>query len=175
MLTWKLFPAATAQYFKISINGIDCRPGSFPGRVIIIKLILHLCIPCTHFHSTLVETAVKIQPEYVMPWNNLAEAYKKKKQYKYAIRTFQEALLFDPNNKLTLGGMAVLLETPQQKYGSKEKLSIAKVETAVKIQAEYVMPWNNLAKAYEKKKQYKYAIRTFQKALLFDPNKKLTL
>nr|GEV40587.1 tetratricopeptide repeat domain-containing protein PYG7, chloroplastic isoform X2 [Tanacetum cinerariifolium] len=49
-----------------------------------------------------VETAVKIQPEYVMPWNNLAEAYEKKKQYKYAIRTFQEALLFEPNNKLTL-------------------------------------------------------------------------
>lgn len=46
------------------------------------------------------ETAVKIQPGYVTAWNNLGDAYEKKKDYKSALRAFEEALLFDPNNKL---------------------------------------------------------------------------
>ncbi|GJV59417.1 tetratricopeptide repeat domain-containing protein PYG7, chloroplastic [Tanacetum coccineum] len=46
------------------------------------------------------ETAVKIQPGYVTAWNNLGDAYEKKKEYTSALRAFEEALLFDPNNKL---------------------------------------------------------------------------
>ncbi|KAI3807553.1 hypothetical protein L1987_23483 [Smallanthus sonchifolius] len=46
------------------------------------------------------ETAVKIQPGYVTAWNNLGDAYEKKKEYKSALKAFEEALLFDPNNKL---------------------------------------------------------------------------
>lgn len=46
------------------------------------------------------ETAVKIQPGYVTAWNNLGDAYEKKKDYKAALKAFEEALLFDPNNKL---------------------------------------------------------------------------
>ncbi|KVH98802.1 Tetratricopeptide-like helical, partial [Cynara cardunculus var. scolymus] len=46
------------------------------------------------------ETAVKIQPGYVTAWNNLGDAYEKKKEYKSALNAFEEALLFDPNNKI---------------------------------------------------------------------------
>ncbi|GMJ11659.1 hypothetical protein HRI_004835100 [Hibiscus trionum] len=46
------------------------------------------------------ETAVKIQPGYVTAWNNLGDAYEKKKDYKSALKAFEEALLFDPNNKI---------------------------------------------------------------------------
>lgn len=46
------------------------------------------------------ETAVKIQPGYVTAWNNLGDAYEKKKEYKSALNAFEEALLFDPNNKV---------------------------------------------------------------------------
>lgn len=46
------------------------------------------------------QTAVKIQPGYVTAWNNLGDAYEKKKEYKSALQAFEEALLFDPNNQV---------------------------------------------------------------------------
>ncbi|XP_021300059.1 uncharacterized protein LOC110428539 isoform X2 [Herrania umbratica] len=46
------------------------------------------------------ETAVKLQPGYVTAWNNLGDAYEKKKDYKSALKAFEEVLLFDPNNKV---------------------------------------------------------------------------
>ncbi|XP_022772489.1 tetratricopeptide repeat domain-containing protein PYG7, chloroplastic-like [Durio zibethinus] len=45
------------------------------------------------------ETAVKIQPGYVTAWNNLGDAYEKKKEYKSALKAFEEVVLFYPNNK----------------------------------------------------------------------------
>ncbi|TKY51534.1 ycf37 protein [Spatholobus suberectus] len=46
------------------------------------------------------ETAVKLQPGYVTAWNNLGDAYESKKEYKSALKAFEEVLLFDPNNKV---------------------------------------------------------------------------
>ncbi|KAF9617779.1 hypothetical protein IFM89_038625 [Coptis chinensis] len=46
------------------------------------------------------ETAVKVQPGYVTAWNNLGDAYEKKKDLASALKAFEEVLLFDPNNKL---------------------------------------------------------------------------
>ncbi|KAF5188177.1 Tetratricopeptide repeat domain-containing protein pyg7 protein [Thalictrum thalictroides] len=46
------------------------------------------------------ETAVKLQPGYVTAWNNLGDAYEKKKDLASALKAFEEVLLFDPNNKL---------------------------------------------------------------------------
>ncbi|KAE8677362.1 Tetratricopeptide repeat superfamily protein isoform 2 [Hibiscus syriacus] len=46
------------------------------------------------------ETAVKLQPGYVTAWNNLGDAYEKKKDYKSALKAFEEVLLFDPNNRI---------------------------------------------------------------------------
>ncbi|KAK4270737.1 hypothetical protein QN277_019511 [Acacia crassicarpa] len=46
------------------------------------------------------EKAVKLQPGYVTAWNNLGDAYEKKKEYKSALKAFEEVLLFDPNNKV---------------------------------------------------------------------------
>ncbi|GKV09033.1 hypothetical protein SLEP1_g20593 [Rubroshorea leprosula] len=46
------------------------------------------------------ETAVKLQPGYVTAWNNLGDAYEQKKDYKSALKAFEEVLLFDPNNKV---------------------------------------------------------------------------
>lgn len=46
------------------------------------------------------ETAVKLQPGYVTAWNNLGDAYEKKKDIKAALKAFEEVLLFDPNNKV---------------------------------------------------------------------------
>ncbi|KAJ6826280.1 uncharacterized protein M6B38_372700 [Iris pallida] len=46
------------------------------------------------------ETAVKLQPGYVTAWNNLGDAYEKKKDLRAALKAFEEVLLFDPNNKV---------------------------------------------------------------------------
>lgn len=46
------------------------------------------------------ETAVKLQPGYVTAWNNLGDAYEKKKDFTAALKAFEEVLLFDPNNKV---------------------------------------------------------------------------
>ncbi|KAJ4958905.1 hypothetical protein NE237_026016 [Protea cynaroides] len=49
---------------------------------------------------TQLEKAVKLQPGYVTAWNNLGDAYEKKKELKAALKAFEEVLLFDPNNKI---------------------------------------------------------------------------
>lgn len=46
------------------------------------------------------QKAVKLQPGYVTAWNNLGDALEKKKEYKPALRAYQEALQFDPANKI---------------------------------------------------------------------------
>ncbi|XXG40058.1 hypothetical protein AAC387_Pa01g0864 [Persea americana] len=46
------------------------------------------------------ERAVKLQPGYVTAWNNLGDAYEKKKDLRAALKAFEEVLLFDPNNKV---------------------------------------------------------------------------
>ncbi|KAL3503952.1 hypothetical protein ACH5RR_033793 [Cinchona calisaya] len=46
------------------------------------------------------ENALKLQPGYVTAWNNLGDAYEKKKDFKSALKAFEEVLLFDPNNKI---------------------------------------------------------------------------
>ncbi|KAL9257178.1 Tetratricopeptide repeat domain-containing protein [Drosera capensis] len=46
------------------------------------------------------QNAVRLQPGYVTAWNNLGDAYEKKKELNLALKAFEEVLLFDPNNKL---------------------------------------------------------------------------
>lgn len=46
------------------------------------------------------EKAVKLQPGYVTAWNNLGDAYEKKKDLDAALKAFEEVLLFDPNNQV---------------------------------------------------------------------------
>ncbi|KAI5078583.1 hypothetical protein GOP47_0006254 [Adiantum capillus-veneris] len=42
--------------------------------------------------------ALKLQPGYVVAWNNLGSAYEKKKNLPKALEAYEQALLFDPNN-----------------------------------------------------------------------------
>ncbi|KAH7440975.1 hypothetical protein KP509_03G019000 [Ceratopteris richardii] len=44
------------------------------------------------------QKAVKLQPGYVIAWNNLGAAYEKKKELAKALEAYEQALLFDPNN-----------------------------------------------------------------------------
>ncbi|KAI3973688.1 hypothetical protein MKX01_031108 [Papaver californicum] len=63
------------------------------------------------------EIAVRIQPGYVTAWNNLGDAYEKKKDLKAALKAFEEVLLFDPNNKLARPRRNALKERVQMYKG----------------------------------------------------------
>lgn len=63
------------------------------------------------------ETAVKLQPGYVTAWNNLGDAYEQKKDLKSALKAFEEALLFDPNNKVARPRRDVLKDKVQMYRG----------------------------------------------------------
>lgn len=56
------------------------------------------------------ENAVKLQPGYVTAWNNLGDAYEKKKDFKSALKAFEEVMLFDPNNKVARPRLDALKE-----------------------------------------------------------------
>ncbi|KAF9670653.1 hypothetical protein SADUNF_Sadunf13G0091200 [Salix dunnii] len=63
------------------------------------------------------EAAVKLQPGYVTAWNNLGDAYEKKKDLKSALKAFEEVLLFDPNNKVARPRRDALKEKAQMYKG----------------------------------------------------------
>eukprot|EP00877_Chromochloris_zofingiensis_P001406 jgi/Chrzof1/11266/Cz05g29290.t1 len=48
------------------------------------------------------EKAVELQPGYVTAWNNLGDAYEKQKNWRNALRAYQEALTYAPNNKIAM-------------------------------------------------------------------------
>nr|CAD1820625.1 unnamed protein product [Ananas comosus var. bracteatus] len=63
------------------------------------------------------EKAVKLQPGYVTAWNNLGDAYERKKDLRAALRAFEEVLLFDPNNKVARPRRDALRERVQMYKG----------------------------------------------------------
>jgi len=44
--------------------------------------------------------AVKIQPGYTTAWNNMADVYEKRRDYKNALKAYEETLTYDPDNKI---------------------------------------------------------------------------
>lgn len=44
------------------------------------------------------QKAVKLQPGYVVAWNNLGNALEKSRDLKGALKAYQEALTYDPSN-----------------------------------------------------------------------------
>nr|XP_043613866.1 tetratricopeptide repeat domain-containing protein PYG7, chloroplastic [Erigeron canadensis] len=98
MLRRKFYPAAT----KYLLQAIDKWDGDDQDLAQVYNAlgVSYVRDGKTDKGISQLETAVKIQPGYVTAWNNLGDAYEKKKDYKSALKAFEEALLFDPNNKL---------------------------------------------------------------------------
>lgn len=46
------------------------------------------------------EKAVELQPGYVTAWNNMGDAFEKKNDLKAALKAYNQALIFDPNDKV---------------------------------------------------------------------------
>ncbi|KAI7752115.1 hypothetical protein M8C21_031476 [Ambrosia artemisiifolia] len=96
MLRRKFYPAAT----KYLLQAIDKWDGDDQDLAQVYNAlgVSYVRDGKTDKGISMLETAVKIQPGYVTAWNNLGDAYEKKKEYKSALKAFEEALLFDPNN-----------------------------------------------------------------------------
>ncbi|XP_022158242.1 tetratricopeptide repeat domain-containing protein PYG7, chloroplastic [Momordica charantia] len=98
MLRRKFYPAAT----KFLLQAIDKWDGDDQDLAQVYNALGVSYVRDDKLDKgiTQFETAVKLQPGYVTAWNNLGDAYEKKKEYKSALKAFEEVLLFDPNNKL---------------------------------------------------------------------------
>lgn len=98
MLRRKFYPAAT----KYLLQAIDKWDGDDQDLAQVYNAlgVSYVRDGKTDKGISQLEAAVKIQPGYVTAWNNLGDAYEKKKEYKSALKAFEEALLFDPNNKV---------------------------------------------------------------------------
>ncbi|CAK9232524.1 unnamed protein product [Sphagnum jensenii] len=68
------------------------------------------------------EKAVKLQPGYVTAWNNLADAYEKKKDFQRALKAYEEALQFDPSNKVANSRRSIVKERVERYEGIPSKL-----------------------------------------------------
>ncbi|XP_023768192.1 tetratricopeptide repeat domain-containing protein PYG7, chloroplastic isoform X3 [Lactuca sativa] len=98
MLRRKFYPAAT-KYLNQAIDKWDGDDQDL-AQVYNALGVSYVRDGKTEKGISQLETAVKIQPGYVTAWNNLGDAYEKIKEYKSALKAFEEALLFDPNNKI---------------------------------------------------------------------------
>lgn len=98
MLRRKFYPAAT----KFLLQAIDKWDGDDQDLAQVYNALGVSYVRDDKLDKgiTQFETAVKLQPGYVTAWNNLGDAYEKKKEYTSALKAFEEVLLFDPNNKL---------------------------------------------------------------------------
>ncbi len=67
------------------------------------------------------EKAVKLQPGYVTAWNNLADAYEKKKDFQRALKAYEEALQFDPSNKVANSRRNIVKERVERYEGIPSK------------------------------------------------------
>ncbi|RDX97871.1 Tetratricopeptide repeat domain-containing protein PYG7, chloroplastic [Mucuna pruriens] len=98
MLRRKFYPAAT----KYLLQAIDKWDGDNPDLAQVYNALGVSYVRDGKVDKGIAqfETAVKLQPGYVTAWNNLGDAYESKKEYKSALKAFEEVLLFDPNNKV---------------------------------------------------------------------------
>ncbi|CAN0898620.1 Tetratricopeptide repeat domain-containing protein PYG7, chloroplastic [Linum grandiflorum] len=98
MLRRKFYPAAT----KYLLQAIEKWDGDDQDLAQVYNAlgVSYIRDGKTDKGISMLEKAVKLQPGYVTAWNNLGDAYEKKNDMKGALKAFEEALLFDPNNKV---------------------------------------------------------------------------
>lgn len=98
MLRRKFYPAAT----KFLLQAIEKWDGDNPDLAQVYNALGVSYVRDGKVDKGIAqfETAVKLQPGYVTAWNNLGDAFESKKDYKSALKAFEEVLLFDPNNKV---------------------------------------------------------------------------
>ena len=100
----------------------------------------------------------------------LASIYLEKKLYVQGIELLQKALkLKDPEN---LENMAKIYNALGFTYFTQEQYDIAirQYKEALKIDPKYVIAYNNLGHAYEKKKLTAQALEAYESALKYDSN-----
>lgn len=99
----------------------------------------------------------------------LGSIYLSKKLYTQAIAQFQKALKagqIPPEEEARIYNALGFAYFSQEQYD----LAIRQYKEAIKRDPEYVVAFNNLANAYEKKQLLAPALEAYEQALSFDPN-----
>ncbi|KAG0452696.1 hypothetical protein HPP92_025360 [Vanilla planifolia] len=115
MLRRKVYPAAT-KYLQQAINKWD-RDDQDLAQVYNALGVSYVRDKKLDEGIAQFKRAVRLQPGYVTAWNNLGDAYERKKDLRSALKAFEEVLLFDPNNKVARPRRDALKERLQRYKG----------------------------------------------------------
>ncbi len=99
----------------------------------------------------------------------LGSIYLDKKLFVQAVKLFQLALKakkIEPENKALINNALGYGYFAQEQYD----IAIKQYKEALKLYPEYVVAWNNLGNAYERKQLVTQALEAYEKALEYEPN-----
>lgn len=108
--------------------------------------------------------AIRLQPEFVPTYNNLANALQAKGDFESALAAIRQALVMEPDKAAlhcTLGSLLWLQDQPQA--------AIAAYERAVALQPELFLAHYNLAKAFAAMGDFRRAEASYRTALCLKP------
>lgn len=113
----------------------------------------------------LITKAISIKPTSSPYYNNLANVYRIKRMFEYAIRAYQQALKLDQNNMCAQNGLGVVLFEQNRLHAA-----ITRFRRALVINPRYVEAYDNLGQAFHKLGAFEKAIKNFRSALEIDPH-----
>ena len=99
----------------------------------------------------------------------LGSIYLDKKLFVQAVKLFQQALKTkktEPENKALINNALGYAYFAQEQYD----IAIRQYKEALKLYPEYVVAWNNLGNAYERKQLVTQALEAYEKALEYEPD-----
>ncbi len=135
---------------------------------VVAYLIARQIIKNRQLEKVISELQPKLQKQKGTPQEHyeLGSVYLKKKLYAPAIRELQQAL------KLAKEPIPEVLNALGYAYFAQEQydLAIKHYKEALAVKADYLVCWNNLGHAYEKKKLLPQAIEAYEQSLTIEPS-----
>ena len=119
-------------------------------------------------HDSAIEaytSAIALDPNDALAYNNRGGAYKDKGQYDRAIEDFNKAIAIDPNDAL-----AYYNRGGAYKDKGQNDRAIEDYNKVIALDPNNANAYNNRGIAYKNKEQYDRAIEDFNKATALDPN-----
>jgi tetratricopeptide (TPR) repeat protein len=131
------------------------------------------------------QSALRLQPDSAVAYNNICAAYIQLKQWDQAITAGGKALAIDPNFELAKNNLRAALVASQSATKSYEDYlndslvsynageyhkSLEAARSALRLQPDSAIAYNNICAAYYQLKQWDQAVEACQKALAIQPD-----
>jgi protein O-GlcNAc transferase len=111
------------------------------------------------------QAAIRLEPNYVPAYNNLANILQAQGQIPEAIEIYERALALDPN----LAALHCNLASLWQVQGELDR-AISGYQRAIDLQPDFFVAYHNLGKGLVADGQFTAAGKAYQSALRLDPN-----